>query len=134
MPQPRKPSPLKVISASREPDTPSVDLPLVAETPPAPSWLPNAHAFKEWDRLAPILVANRLLTEAGLSALGSLCSLHGKLVQLWAAGECPNAAMLGQYRGLINDFGLTPVAQGRVRPMAEQPAGNKFARNGNRRA
>lgn len=130
---------LKVIAGTVQPcrdsHVPLAELPLVEETPAAPDWLPNAHAVKEWDRLAPILVANKLLTRAGLSAFGTMCSLHGKLVQLWAAGESPNAAMLGQYRGLINDFGLTPVAQGKVRPVGEPaPAGNKFQSNGKRAA
>jgi len=137
MPNPKKPRALKVVSGTIQPSrdtTVAVDLPMVAETPKAPDWLPNAHAIKEWDRLAPILVANKLLTEAGLSALGMLCALHGKLVQLWSAGEAPVASMVAQYRNLINDFGLTPVAQGKVKPVGEEPAGNKFANRGKRAA
>lgn len=138
MSNPRKPRALKVVAgtdrADRAPEV-VVDLPLVDAVPSAPDWLPNAHAVKEWERLAPILHANRLLTEAGTSALAMLCALHGKIVQLYAAGEAPLAAMMAQYRGLINDFGLTPVAQGKVRPAGEkEAAGNKFARNGKRSA
>ncbi|WP_205957656.1 P27 family phage terminase small subunit [Pseudoxanthomonas winnipegensis] len=108
-----------------------MDLPLVPEVPAAPDWLPNAHAIKEWDRLAPILHANKLLTEAGLSALGQLCALHGKVVQLYAAGEAPVASMVAQMRGLMNDFGLTPVAQGKVRPAGDtEKPGNPFSNNG----
>lgn len=51
----------------------------LAELPPAPDWLPNAHAVQEWDRLARILAANKLLTEGGVSALTTLCAIHGKL-------------------------------------------------------
>lgn len=136
MANPRKPRALKVVAgtdrADREPEV-VVDLPLVDAVPDAPDWLPNPHAVKEWNRLAPILHANRLLTEAGTSALAMLCALHGKIVQLYAAGEAPLASMMAQYRGLINDFGLTPVAQGKVRPAGEErAAGNKFARNGKR--
>lgn len=138
MANPKKPRALKVVAGTVQPcrdDGPGAQLPPVASVPKAPDWLPNAHAVKEWDRLAPILVANKLLTEAGLSALGMLCSLHGKLVQLWSAGEAPVASMVAQYRNLINDFGLTPVAQGKVKPVgSEQPEGNKFARNGRRSA
>ena len=118
----------------REPATPAVELDLVKECPAAPDWLPNAHAVKEWNRLAPILTNARLLTEGGVSAFGMLCSLHGKLVQLFAAGETPNASMVGSYRNLINDFGLTPVAQGKVRPIGEKETGNPFASNGKRTA
>ncbi|WP_331689566.1 hypothetical protein [Aquilutibacter rugosus] len=115
----------------REPQN-VVELPLVNAVPSAPDWLPNSHAVKEWERLAPILHANGLLTEAGLSALGQLCALHGKVVQLYAAGESPNASMIGQLRGLLNDFGLTPVAQGKVKQVEAERPGNKFAGNGKR--
>lgn len=138
MPGPgKKPAGLKVVAGTQRKDReqpPPVDLPTIGEVPAAPDWLPNAHAIKEWDRLAPILVANKLLTEGGLSAFGMLCSLHGKLVQLWAAGEAPVASMVSQYRNLINDFGLTPVAQGKVKAVGDGPKENPFARNGKRTA
>lgn len=133
MPRPKKPHNLKVVAGTARPDRdgpPLVELPVVADAPPAPDWLPNSHAVREWERLAPILVANRLLTEAGLSALGQLCALHGSLVQQWAAGLPPNASMVSQYRGLANDFGLTPVAQGKVRPHGDKPVENEFTNNG----
>jgi phage terminase small subunit len=106
-----------------------VDLPSIDEIPPAPEWMPNGHAVREWERLTRVLVANRLLTEGGLSALGQMCALHGKIVQLYAAGESPNAALIAQYRALANDFGLTPVAQGKVRPHGDEPAKNEFTQN-----
>lgn len=137
MANPKKPRALKVVAGTVQPcrdEQPAVELPTISDVPPAPDWLPNAHAVKEWERLAPILVANKLLTEAGLSALGQLCALHGKVVQLYAAGEAPVASMVSQLRNLINDFGLTPVAQGKVRPIGEGPAKNAFARNGRRAA
>lgn len=133
----RKPTGLKVVSGTERPDresVPNVELPLVSEVPPAPDWLPNGHAVKEWNRLAPILVANKLLSEGGLSALASLCALHGKMVQLYAAGECPTASMIGQYRASVNDFGLTPVAQGKVKPSGSTEKKNSFSTNGKREA
>jgi phage terminase small subunit len=138
MPGPgKKPAGLKVVAGTtrkdREPQS-HVDLPVISAVPPAPDWLPNAHAVKEWDRLAPVLVANKLLTEGSLSPLGNLCALHGKMVQLWAAGEAPVASMVAQYRNLINDFGLTPVAQGKVKAVPDKPEGNAFTRNGRRAA
>lgn len=142
MPNPRKPNSLKVIAGTDRKDraapadAPTVELPLVGEIPAPPDWLPNAHAKKEWERLAPILHANKLLTEAAVSTLGMLCSLHGKICQLYAAGESPTGHMMAQYRNLANDFGLTPVAQGKVRPNGgkEDQTGNRFARNGKRGA
>jgi hypothetical protein len=131
MPTPRKPPALKAISGSREPSPPMIELPVLPTVPAAPSWLPNAHAVNEWDRLAAMLVANGMLTDGGLTPLAVLCSLAGKIVQLNAAGESPTGHMIAQYRGLCNDFGLTPVAQGKVRPAAAPVAeGNRFAKFG----
>lgn len=135
MANPRKPPQLKLIAGTTRKDRdtgPAVVLPLVSAVPAAPDWLPNPHAVKEWDRLAPILTANKLLTEAGCSALGHLCALHGKLVQIWAAGEVPTGQLQAQYRNLLNDFGLTPVAQGKVKPAGKAADTNPFSRNGNR--
>ena len=132
MTHPRKPTSLKVVAGTdrpcRRPESAPVEIPALDHIPDPPDWLPNAHAVKEWHRLAPILTANKLLTEAGLSALGQLCALHGKVVQLYAAGEAPVASMVAQLRGLMNDFGLTPVAQGKVKAGGDETkAGNKFA-------
>lgn len=129
----RKPAVLKAVSGTQRNDrdiTPNIELPTVSAVPDAPDWLPNMHAVKEWNRLAAILTANKLLTEGGISALGMLCALHGKLVQLWAAGEAPTGHMMAQYRALINDFGLTPVAQGKVKPVGAEKEENKFSGNG----
>ena len=137
MPNPRKPSHLKAVAGTGRPDREPpvfVDLPLVDTVPEAPDWLPNAHATKEWQRLAPILFHNKLLTEAATSTLAQMCALHGKIVQLYAAGESPNASLVAQYRALANDFGLTPVAQGKVRPSGEKETGNRFTGNGKRPA
>lgn len=99
--------------------------------PKAPNWLPNVHAQKEWQRLAPILVANRILNEANLGGFSQLCSLHGKLVQLWAAGEPPSGHLISQYRQLLNDYGLTPVSSSRVAAIkSESEKANRFSRNG----
>lgn len=139
MPGPgKKPASLKMVAGTerkdREVSHKAADLPVLSSVPPAPDWLPNSHSIKEWDRLAGILTANKLLTEGGLSALGMLCALHGKIVQLYAAGEAPTASMAGTLRNMINDFGLTPVAQGKVTPVSDGDKGNKFASNGKRTA
>jgi phage terminase small subunit len=127
----RKPHNLKVVAGTARPDRLAhvVEIPSIDDVPPPPEWLPNGHAVREWERLARVLVANRLLTEGGLAALGQMCALHGKIVQLYAAGESPNASLIAQYRALANDFGLTPVAQGKVRPHGDEPAKNEFQQN-----
>ena len=133
----KKPASLKVIAGTtqkcRAPAA-HADLPTLSVAPLAPDWMPNAHAVKEWDRLSAILTANKLLTEAGLSALGMLCALHGNIVQMYAAGVVPTASMIGTLRNMSNDFGLTPVAQGKVKPVGETDKGNRFAKNGQRTA
>lgn len=138
MPGPgKKPANLKMVAGTERKDraiNSGVDLPVLDAVPPAPDWMPNSHAIKEWDRLAGILTANKLLTEGGLSALGMLCALHGKIVQLYAAGEAPTASLAGTLRNMVNDFGLTPVAQGKVKPVGDSDKGNKFAGNGKRTA
>jgi len=137
MANPKKPRALKVVAGTVQPcrdEKPAADLPTITGVPSPPDWLPNSHAVKEWERLAPILVANKLLSEVGLSPLGNLCALHGKMVQLWSAGEAPVASMVAQYRNLINDFGMTPVSQGKVKSVGDEPKGNKFANRGKRAA
>ena len=135
MPKPRKPTQLKALSGTKQPcreEPASIELPLVDEIPDAPSWLPNAHAVKEWDRLAPILFNNGLLTEASLSTLGILCSLLGKMCQLLAAGESPTGHLAAQYISLAKEFGLTPVSLGKVRPGEKAKTANRFTSNGSK--
>lgn len=136
MANPRKPTSLKVVAGTDRPDRardPAVELPLVSQVPQPPNWL-NAHGVAEWNRLVPILMANKLLTEAALTPLAHACALHGKIVQLYAAGEAPTASMVGALRNMQNDFGLTPVAQGKVKPSGSETEGNRFAKNGKRSA
>lgn len=130
MPGPgKKPPHLKVIAGTRRPDREApapVVVPVLDEIPEAPDWLPNAHAVKEFNRLARILHAARLLTELALMPLAHLAAMHGRLVQRFAAGEAPTGHMLAQYRAMMNDFGLTPAAAGKVR-QAVAPPKNPYA-------
>lgn len=134
MGNPKKPEGLKVIAGTDRKDRvniPVVEFDPLVKAPAPPDWLPNAHAIKEWNRLAPILTINKLLTEADLGTLGQLCALHGKIVQLYAAGEAPGASMVGTLRTLQNDFGLSPVARGKVSPASgATEKTNSFAGNG----
>jgi len=132
MARPRKPDHMKVVSGTDQPcrreansaaaQTPA---PLVADIPPAPDWLPNAHAVKEWNRLCAIMVELELLTDAGLTTLGHLCALHGKIVQLWAAGQTPTGHLLAQYNKMIDSLGV-PLS-GKGRPV-DAPKGNRFSK------
>ena len=133
----KKPVHLKAVKGTvrkdRLPDA-HIEIEPMADLPEAPNWLPNPDAVKEFDKLAKILHANKLLTEGGVGALAQMCALYGKMVQLWRAGETPTGHMVAQYRSLVNDFGLTPVAQGKVAASSDKPAGNKFASNGKKTA
>lgn len=127
---PKTPGALKLISGTTRRDRAepaAVVLPLVDQVPAPPEWLPNAHAANEWRRLAPILVANRLLAEADLSAFGHMCAIHGKMVQLWTAGEAPTGHMVSQYNALAAAFGLSPAWRGKVKPLGDAKQANKFA-------
>lgn len=109
----------------------SLPLPTVAALPQPPDWLRNRHAIAEWYRLSPILFRVGVLTEAGIPALAVLCAVHGSIVSAFDGGEVPTAAELAQYRNLINDFGLTPVAQTKVKAIKTPGEGlvNGFAQN-----
>lgn len=131
MPGPSKtPAHLKVIAGTSRKDRdppPSIEVPALEAIPEPVDWLANVHAVKEWRRLAPILVANKLLAEADLSSFGHMCSLHGKMVQLWAAGESPTGHMVAQYNALASAFGLSPAWRGKVKPVGGKEKANKFA-------
>jgi|SRR5690606_25575547 len=131
----KKPHNLKVIAGTDRKDRAEgerVELPLVDEIPAAPDWLPNVHAVKEWDRLAPILFHAGLLTEGGLSGLAHMCALHGKIVQIWNSGEAPTGHLYAQYKSFYTDYGLTPLAQGKVAGAGGEKKANRFSNNGKR--
>lgn len=130
MPGPsKKPRQLKAIAGTERRDREAPEglkFDTLSEAPEAPDWLPNAHAVKEWDRCAPILAANHLLTELNVSMLGHLCALHGKIVQLYSAGESPTAHLCSQYQKLCGDFGLPPSSWTKIKPNDPEKPGNPF--------
>ena len=128
MPAKRKPPQIKVLTGSREPNRPQVDLPLVDTLPLAPDWLDDS-ATKEFNRLALILHNNRLLTEASLSPLAVLSLIYGRIVTLCRAGETPHASLIAQYRAFVSDFGITPASASRVTPSSEPTKENPFAKH-----
>ena len=128
MPAKIKPPQIKVLTGSREPNRPQVDLPLVDTLPLAPDWLDES-ATKEFTRLARILHNNRLLTEASLSPLAVLSLIYGRIVSLCQAGETPHASLIAQYRAFVSDFGITPASASRVTPSSEPTKENPFAKH-----
>lgn len=130
MSYPTKPPSLKAITGSREPNPePEIQLEPLKELPAHPAWLTNLYGIREWERLGPILVANGLLTDGSVVAFGTMCALHGALVTRFAEDELPPANFIGHYRALVNDFGLTPASQGKVRLSGDGKKQNKFTGN-----
>ncbi|MEJ8846372.1 hypothetical protein [Variovorax rhizosphaerae] len=132
MPNPGKPLALKQISGSRRVAKAfaTVTLPALQEVPSAPEWLLNDHARAEWSRLARILTNSRILTVGALVPLAHVCNLHGVIARQLTAGGQPKAAMVGLYRLMLNDFGLTPAFQGKVTPAPAGASANRFSDRG----
>ena len=119
MPAHRKPDNLKLLHGTWRPDRAAqehLELPLVEGIPQPPAWLIDQLAVDEWFRLAQILTANRLLTEAALGPLAILCAIHAAIAHATSAGVMPKAALIATYRALAGDFGLTLAAQQKLRP------------------
>ena len=81
-------------------------LPVLDVVPNPPAWLVNLEAVREWHRLAGVLTANKLLHAGNLSLFGQMCALHGYLVQAWATGEPPTAALISTHRATCVALGL----------------------------
>jgi phage terminase small subunit len=129
MPQPRKPNRVKDITGSVKERTSEVDLPPVDHVPEPPEWLPNPEAIAEWRRMAPILMANRLLSAGDLPALANYCALHGRIAEIWGAGLTPPSAIMAQFVSLGNAFGLAPAWRSKVKPLDESQKQNPFAKH-----
>lgn len=125
----KKPAHLKVITGSERIDAVAtlVSDPL-SEAPEPVDWLPNAHAVKEWRRLCPFLIANKLLSESDLVTFGHLCAVHGKMVQVWLSGESPVAATIAQYTHLAAAFGLAPAWRSKIKTNGDKGTANTFAK------
>jgi phage terminase small subunit len=125
MAMPRKPNHLKLLQGTFRPDRAGpehVNMPSLTEVPEPPDWLPNALATKEWRRLAPILVEFKLLPAASIGPFGVYCGLHGKITQLFGAGETPSGHLISQYHQLASAFGLTAISQQKIKPRSTDPA------------
>lgn len=108
----RKPDHLKLLTGTARADrvapaTPA--LPPIDAVPIPPAWLTNLEAVREWHRLAPVMVACKLLNTGNLQILVQVCALHGRLVEMWTAGATPTAALIMAFRKLSNDLGLTNI-------------------------
>lgn len=118
---------LKLLSGTGRPDRAAPEtsaLPTLDAIPSPPTWLTSIDAVKEWNRLASVLVANRLLTSGNVGLFGQLCALHGCLIQAWASDTAPTAALISAYRSLCNELGLSSMS---LPAHADKP--NRFSNN-----
>ncbi len=128
----RKPPTLKLLSGTARPDrdgTRTPALPPVDDLPAPPGWLTSLEGVKEFRRLAAILANNRLLTGGNLELLSHYAALHGRLIELWASGKTPTAALLNVLRGYAGSLGLTSMKL----PAAVPRPANRFSRHADRR-
>src|SRR4051812_6612878 len=73
-------------------------LPALQTLPAAPMWLrKNLAAMREWRRLGPLLIANKLLDEGKLTTFAQLCALSAHIAAKFEGGEVPTAAHISQH-------------------------------------
>jgi P27 family predicted phage terminase small subunit len=121
---------------------------LEVKEPVCPEHLDEA-ARKEWNRIVPVLLRMRVLTEADQVVLACLCQTYSTLME--AQAKLKQAGLLYQTRSgyvqqspllsIINncvsiiarlsaEFGLTPAARVRLHATAEDKPKNKWAEIG----
>lgn len=96
----------------------------IAEVAAAPDWLAE-DARDEWDRVMPILIERRILTDADLGNLENYCICIGRVRQMEAAIQIKREAemmlklirvqdkAMASARQLGAELGLTPVSRSR---------------------
>lgn len=118
--------------------------------PHCPAYL-DENARTEWDRLAPILVRMKILTEADYIALASLCQTYSTMMKAQEqlnksgilfktpSGYVQQSPLIGVVNNctekivtLCREFGLTPSARSRVQtnPAETAKADDPWARLG----
>lgn len=82
---------------------------------PAPPRRLKREARKEWERVIPFCVTNKIIGPEALSLLATYCYLHEQEVLAEKRGELLPAAYLAQYRMLAEIFGFTPSGRTRIK-------------------
>lgn len=81
-----------------------------------PDWLIGPEAVKEWERVLPLLMKARIMTEPDIAAFGTVCNLHADRIQTYRAGSKPKASETHEMRLLWSDLGMTPAGRLRMSP------------------
>ena len=107
----KTPTALKIIAGNpgKRP-LPASEPAFPAGTLAAPDWIAG-EAVVLWDRLAPALDMNGLLTQASRESLAVYCDVMGRYIESRRNGEEPNIRALQQIRLLAREFGFTPSSQ-----------------------
>jgi P27 family predicted phage terminase small subunit len=102
------------LSSDREPLT---------KTPPAPNWLSD-DARREWKRIMPRLIADRIVTRADLTGIENYCIAVGHvraIERTFATAGTLDKTLFGMQnramqtaRQLAAEYGLSPVSRARV--------------------
>lgn len=106
---------------------------VIARLPEAPDWLGEAGRI-EWERVGPVLIAQRVLTEADLVAFSAYCAAidlmveskrdiqkNGHTIRGDRGGEVRNPALasftqaVNVLKSLAGEFGMTPSSRARMR-------------------
>lgn len=118
--------------------SPMPTLKMCEELPNPPEWLQDSRAIDMWWSVGQNLVESRMLPEDGLAAFGVMCALSGAIFSVFSKGEVPHPSVIGQFRGFVNDFGLTPAAHAAARAKIyeqtkETKQVNRFSQVGRRK-
>ena len=114
---------------SRERGADVVEFPVIQSEVECPQWL-NPDGQEEWNRIVPLLLMAKHMTEADYASLAHYCDLHGWVVDQRKRGNDVPASQYTQLRAYAVEFGLTPKS--RMAPTQESKKGNKFAGRGKR--
>lgn len=137
MPQAPRPAALKLLNG-RTPGTdsggrkvaPPANFARVAPTPP--QWL-TREARAEWDRIIPELTRMKLTKEIDRSSLAAYCECWSTYVDVIKASKRGDVTLAQvtmvskELRQWCREFGLTPSAEGSVRPPELPDADDPFA-------
>ena len=130
MPNPRKPTRLKVLQGTDRPDRTNPNEPTYEPTSglEAPDWLNGVEAIRVWDELIALLEGSRVMTSADRLALATLCNMQADVIDAWKGRSKPTAAETTQLRLYYETFGLTPASRSKVSKAGDKDSGNKYAK------
>ena len=129
MPNPRKPTALKVLEGTDRPDRANPDEPQYTELTAAepPDTLRDGRAVQIWHDLVGVLGSQRVITVADRLALTELCNQQSEVDQVRRAGGMPGPGDKTQLRLMFAEFGLTPASRSKVSGVGPSKADNEFA-------